>query len=107
MELRKDLPVKYQLGLHRLHPEYPQVRDIIFDLSTFIFKSRKTKKRWTVEDMVISSSAIKDVFVDMTDENQKQQIKDTLIQLNNEQHILIAEGQLHITESGLKMLFNF
>ena len=107
MELKKDLPVKYQLGLHRLHPDYPQTRDVVFDLCTFIFKSRKTKKRWTAVDMQVSASAVKDVFVDMINEDVKENIKNILTQLNIDQHISIIDGQLNINESGLKMLYNF
>ena len=107
MELRKDLPVKYQLGLHRLHPDYPQAKDILFDLCTFIFKLRKTKKRWTLDDMQMSSSAIKDVFVDMTEEGVKEKIKTVLMQLNTDQYISMVDGQIKINETGLQQLYNF
>lgn len=110
MELRKDLPVKYHLDLHRLQPFYPDLRDIVFDFCSYIRKAKKRKKHWKPVDMKLPISEFKQVFSEDLTDTIKDEIKVLVGQCNIDGYIAfnsVEEGWIYVTEKGLNLLYTY
>lgn len=62
-KLKPELPIKYELGLHRVLPSYPTETDFVVDIIQYIIKVCEIKnKEFNPSDLKFSAKTLKYVF---------------------------------------------
>lgn len=107
MELRKDLPIKYYIEAHRHLDGYPDQLDVLFDITSYIFKSKKRKKKWLPVDMMLPIAQFKDAFGSNGGDIFKENLKGVLTLLKSEGMLAINDSDVIITERGLEKLYTW
>jgi len=86
--LKKELPLKYHLGMYKSSREFPQKEDLLFALSTHFIKVA-SKKKVKAEDFQVTSDLLKDLFGDVKFlQNFRGFIKQVVPQLIQEERIV-------------------
>jgi len=92
MSLRKSVPIKYHLNLHKYLPNYPTKNDLIFDLIDKLSKNDKLK---------FSISTINQIYKEkLEDESFKTKIKKYINELIEDKKI-IQDGNFFILTEPL------
>jgi len=90
--LKKDLPLKYHLGLYKSSREFPQKEDLLFALSTHFIKVA-SKKKPKPEEFQVTSDLLKDLFSDVKSlQKFRDFIKQCIPQLIQEERIVKNEN---------------
>jgi hypothetical protein len=111
MKIKKNLPIKYQIGAHRLCASYPDETDAIFEMTTYVMSSNKRKKSWKPDDFKFKMDDMKNIFPDIGNDDFKERIKTILSALHKNNDIRIAETEdatrvIAVTEQGLLKLYD-
>lgn len=62
-KLKADLPIKYELGLHKVLPSYPTETDFVVDIIQYIIRVCELKnKDFNPTDLKFSAKTLKYVF---------------------------------------------
>lgn len=94
MQLKKSIPVKYHLNLHKFLPNYPTKQDLLFDLIDKLSKGEKYR---------FSPSTLKQIYKDKIDEEDfKIKIKTAINELVEEKKISIDGNFFNIDEQIIK-----
>lgn len=103
IEIRSDIPVKYELSAHRLTPTYPEANDILFDLLLFAIAKQKRRKNIVLEDLTVPSDALSEIFSHLG-EGVGDLMKSLLSKLSSDELIKVradsSAASLFITEAG-------
>ena len=107
-KLKSELPIKYELGLHRVLPSYPTETDFMVDIIQYIIKVCEIKdKNFNPADLKFSAKTLKYVF----NENEVTHgFKDKLrIVIKNlmDAETLVKKGEfLYINKAVFNELYN-
>jgi|688.fasta_scaffold04540_22 hypothetical protein len=107
-KLKPELPIKYELGLHRVLPSYPTETDFVVDIIQYIIKVCEIKnKEFNPSDLKFSAKTLKYVF----NENEVTHgFKDKLrIVIKNlmDAETLVKKGEfLYINKAVFNELYN-
>lgn len=107
-KLKQDLPIKYELGLHKVLPSYPTETDFVFDIIQYIIRVCELKnKEFNPADLKFSAKTLKYVF----NENEvTPDFKDKLrlvIKKLMDSETLIKKGEfLYINQAVFNELYN-
>lgn len=108
IEIRNDIPLKYELGAHRLAPSYPSPDDILFDLIGYVLSQQKRRKNIVIADMIVDSSDMGQIFSHL-EEDDKTKLKESLSKLLAEQAIQLNKSEtgtsLAITKDGISKFY--
>lgn len=107
-KLKSDLPIKYELGLHKVLPSYPTETDFVVDIIQYIIRVCELKnKDFNPADLKFSAKTLKYVF----NENEvTSDFKDKLrvvIKKLMDSETLIKKGEfLYINQAVFNELYN-
>jgi len=89
LKFKQDLPIKYELGLHQVLPEYPTETDFIVDVVNYIARVCEVKQKdFDKGDLKFSAKTLKYIF----NENEVTQAFKDRLRLNIKS--LIEKGEL-------------
>ncbi len=94
MQLKKSIPVKYHLNLHKYLANYPTTQDLLFDLIDKLSKGDTYK---------FSTSTLKQIYKDKIEEEEfKIKIKTSINELIAEKKISVNGKFFNIEEQTIK-----
>lgn len=107
-KLKADLPIKYELSLHRVLPCYPTEKDFMVDIIQYIIKVCEIKhKEFNPADLKFSAKTLKYVFT----ENEvtpgfKDKLRLVIKKLMDTESLIKRGDFLYINQAVFTELYN-
>ena len=107
-KLKSELPIKYELGLHRVLPSYPTETDFMIDIIQYIIKVCEIKdKSFNPSDLKFSAKTLKYVF----NENEvtpgfKDKLRIVIKKLMDAETLIKRGEFLYINKAVFNELYN-